>query len=255
MPVVAKRSGTVSKHYEWALRVYSEVCSSRDLSDEEVVKAAFEKLESRYKPSTVAYIWKICKARISGWPKELKHQYSPADVFRPTMAEKDVAAMIRAMGGRPNEDPIKTYLVLSTTYGLRCTELASVQEGDIDLEAGTFFARTAKGGVQRTHLVPEEIRPHLEGARIKPVNVKVVHRAWLLVEQAAGLGHRARYGWHSVRRAVNTALGRSQLNPLVAKKFLRWRDTGMAERYTVLDYSVDREVFNVHPFIKYWRQK
>ena len=256
MPVVSRRSSRVHQHYEWAIKAYVAAGGTKNVGDVGKLEKVFAKLEEKYKPSSVHYIWKVCKAHIEGWPKSVKLAWTKASVSRPVMSDEKVKTLIMSTRRLDNENPLKTYLLLSTIYGLRCCELASARVEDINTEQGTFFARTAKGGVQREHLVPADIMDHLDGAKITPVNEKVVHRSLQVIEALAGVEHQRDYGWHSIRRAINTALGRSpELNPLVAKKFLRWKDAGMSERYTVLDYTVDREVFDVHPFIGYWRTK
>ncbi|GAH73644.1 unnamed protein product, partial [marine sediment metagenome] len=99
-----------------------------------------------------------------------------------------------------------------------------------------------------------EIAPFLERHDFnREYSLFDMYRIYRGIEKRAGLSHVYGAGWHSPRRTLDTIL--VQWDYIRCKIFLRWKLTGdMALAYVTLDpLKVDREVFQVHPFLTFWR--
>jgi len=171
-------------------------------------------------------------------------------------------------GGEADE---AAFVALSTTYGLRRIEMVNLEQRDIRIRDGTIHIATAKHGRERTHLIPPEIIPCLErydfNQQISEFGLFVM---WHRIEYKIGLNHTNQVGWHSIRRTLNTLLLR-RLPEATVMSFLRWKQrtsSHMPFRYSAIRFvgeegvttevvgealDVDNEVFQVHPFIEYWR--
>ncbi|MHA1813648.1 MAG: tyrosine-type recombinase/integrase [Candidatus Thorarchaeota archaeon] len=172
-----------------------------------------------------------------------------ADVNAPVMSADDISKLVSFV----RKDGIAaTYIALSTTYGMRRTELAKVSSADIN--NGTILVHTAKGGRPRTHLIPPEIRPYLD-VDLRPVNEQTLTNMFSRACTAAGVGNTG-YGFHSIRRSLVTELLNAGVPVHMVYDFMRWKISsklGILGVYARPDPArVDEEVFNKHPFLKLW---
>jgi len=172
---------------------------------------------------------------------------------KPALSLDEVREIIRWVKKEGSEDE-KAYFALSTTYGLRRIELARITSSDIDGDYISVF--TAKGGEIRRHLIAPEIAEYIVNYDFKPRSLPWLSTLFRVVMEKSGLGHKAGYGFHSIRRCLVTALSKSGLQPVYIVKFLRW-NTGqgfdMMMQYSQVDEEADRRVFEVHPFLPEWR--
>jgi len=164
------------------------------------------------------------------------------------------------------------YLAIGTIYAPRRIELARIKKKDI--KEDTIRIDTAKKGEKRTHLIPDEIMPYIEAYRPRENNVSALSAMFDRICKK-GLGKRKKgYGWHSFRYALDTllpgALAKADKDITLVGYFLRWsrRDFGrrffgtpmggVYARPEILSadpYFVDKEVFEVHPFLPLWADK
>lgn len=154
-------------------------------------------------------------------------------------------------------DPqINAFLVVSTIYGLRRAEMASIEHGDIDTQ--NILIRTKKGGIQRKHLLPDEIKKYIHAYNWnKHIALSTISTLFHKISKAANLKIGYGTGWHSIRRSLVTELDRISVRESIIDSFLRWKISGtgtMRKRYIHLDdLEVDKSVFKVHPFLPFWR--
>ena len=161
------------------------------------------------------------------------------------------------------------YLVIATIYAPRRIELARIKNRDI--KDNTIHIDTAKKGEKRTHLIPVEIMPYFEAYRPRVNNVRTLSFMFDRVCKK-GLGNKKKgYGWHSFRRTIDTllpgALAKADKPLTLVGYFLRWNRhstgarflgspmAGVYARPEILSsdpFFVDREVFQVHPFLPMW---
>ena len=256
MPVVDRQSPKVQRQYEWAVAAFLRAAGKRPPFTRDEVVEAVGKLEGKYKPSSVANIFRVCKAKIPGWPEDLKYQFEKSSLTRPMATNEHVEKLVRFARLDVCDPRHRAYAFLSTIYGLRCEEISRVDsETDLDWEKGTFFAKTAKHGVQREHLLPQVAETILRGVSLRPVSEQTVGAAYRILENGAGIPHRPRFGWHAIRRALNTELLlEGKVEPFRVKKFLRWKDSDMSQHYAIFGYQADRLVLESHPFLRFWEE-
>jgi len=191
----------------------------------------------------------------------------------PALNPKTIIRMINAVKG--NSEPAeKAFLALSATFALRRVEMLELNQHDIRIRDRTIHIATAKHGRERTHMIPEQIVPALQGydfdTSISEFGLFVL---WYRLESRINLEHINRVGFHSIRRTVITHL-EQKLSPMTVKSFVRHKQrtsSDMTYRYSAVTYvgeeedsvsvagealATDQQVFapGVHPFIDYWRE-
>lgn len=244
--------------------------------DREAVIKYLDRLRKRkYSDGTVNFAFRVIRTLFNrnnlDWPftRGEAPQIREDEVQAPALDPDLIGEMIMTVKtkGTPAE---AAFLSLSTTYGMRRIELIELTTDDVRVEDRTIHIATAKHGRERTHLIPEEILPHLKkhdfGTRMSEFGLLGV---WYRMEYNIGLKHIDQVGFHSVRRTLNTLLLDS-LPEHVVMSFLRWkqRTSGhMPYRYSAQRFvgregittkvvgeakDVDSKVFEVHPFLNYW---
>lgn len=183
---------------------------------------------------------------------------------------KTIQRMILAIKETGGVDE-QAFLSLSTTYGLRRIEMITLDPRDIKLKDRVIHITTAKHGRERSHLIPEEIIPYLSAYDFSQVVSEFgLLCLWYRMESRIALAHIDGVGFHSIRRTLNTLLGK-ELPDVTVKSFLRHKQrtsSDMTYRYSAVtfvgeeedvtelvssDASADSDVFSKHPFLKYWR--
>jgi len=164
------------------------------------------------------------------------------------------------------------YLAIATIYAPRRVELARLKRRDI--KDNTIYIDTAKRGEKRTHLLPDQIMPYIEAYHPKEHDVSSLTAMFQSICNK-GLGEKKDgYGWHSFRRTLDTllpiALAKADKPLTLVGYFLRWsRKTtgarflgtpmgGIYARPEIMSadpFFIDREVFEVHPFLPLWADK
>lgn len=220
---------------------------------------------------TLPVIRKIFRLNNEIWP--LRRGEGPTikegDTYAPALNPEVVEKLILASRLPGTKRMDRALLALSTVYGLRRVEMAQITKKEIDLKNRVLLIRTAKGGRERWHTIPEQI---VDVLRIKwidrtPANVS---STYLRLEKAAKIERMTELGFHSIRRILVRELVEANLPAYVIDNFLRWKRSGgdMQRVYygsTVvgigdkrvelgkLDRETDEAVFKVHPFLNLWR--
>jgi integrase len=240
-------------------------------------------LKEHYKPGTVNFRFRVIRRlfEVNGLPWEYRRGEAPMikqrDEYRPQLPPENIQAMIGAATSGKLLPYEACFLALSTTYGLRRSEIANLQPEDINLKKGSIYVATMKFGRERYHLIPDEIMPYIEAhdfnERFSLATMNVIFKRILRLS-VAPRAKALQVSWHAVRRALWEGLMRSGLDPLAASKFMRWRtassDMAMPARYygnVVVDLSDenkavpvlneakgDLEIFEKHPFLPFWRE-
>jgi hypothetical protein len=188
-------------------------------------------------------------------PKRSAPVVRDEDVEAPAASIEDMVKMIAAAREGKLEPQETAFVALSTTFGPRREDLVRIRAEDV--EDGTIFIDTCKGGSKRIHRIPDEILSFVTqypfDRRYSPNQLSwMYHR----IEYKSGIEYRPGTGWHSPRRRLLTIL--DDYLPLPAVRlFLRWKTKSspdMAVRYYSKELEEnDRDVFAVHPFLPYWR--
>jgi len=215
-----------------------------------------------------AVIEKLYRANHWDWPLQSDDRpETPSEINTPAFTREEVEQLIEK-----RESYLKVerfYLALATIYAPRRIELARLKARDI--KDNTIFIDTAKKGEKRTHLIPDEILPVVEAYRPRENNASSLSAMFDRISKK-GLGEkRPGYGWHSFRRTLDTllpiALAKNDKPLTLVGYFLRWsRKTtgsrflgtpmgGVYARPEIMSsdpYFIDKEVFEVHPFLPMW---
>jgi len=229
--------------------------AARSVADEEKVTLASSIDPSD--PTAMAQLLKLMTTPPVEWPmpKRSAPRVEDKDIVAPILSVEDTEKMITAAREGKLEPPEAAFVALSTTFGLRREELGRVRAEHI--ENGTIFVDTAKGGTARIHHIPEEIMPVIAQYGFDRA-YSLFQLSWHYhrIEFRSGIEPREGTGWHSPRRALDTAL-LDQLPMPAVKLFLRWKTKGSSDmplHYYSKDLGQnDREVFAVHPFLGFWR--
>jgi len=164
------------------------------------------------------------------------------------------------------------YLAVSTTWGCRREEMIRIRKRDYNTDTITIkIAKQKKKTTRVQHIIPSEIKPILLSYHPKLKTATGLSYMFRRILNKAGLGQRKGYGWHSIRRGLETALGwslaRNQLPLSLLADFMGWSKTrkgiafGGAAMVGVYDHpeimagdplALDKLIVNVHPFVKLW---
>lgn len=218
--------------------------------------------------TTFAVLEKLYKANHWDWPLESEDRpEAPLEVSTPAFTGEEVEQLIKNCELYSKGECF--YLAVATIYAPRRIELARIKKRDI--KGNTIYIDTAKKGEKRTHLIPDGIMPYIEAYRPRENNVSTLSLMFDRICQK-GLGEKKQgYGWHSFRRTLDTllpmALAKADKPLTLIGYFLRWsrRSTGARFLGTPMGgvyarpeimssdpFFVDREVFEVHPFLPLW---
>jgi len=213
-------------------------------------------------PTAVAQVLKMLATPPVEWPmpKRSAPVVRDEDVEAPAASVEDMVKMIAAAREGKLETPEAAFVALSTTFGPRREDLARIRAEDV--EDGTIFIDTCKGGRKRTHRIPDEILPFVTQCPFPSAQSDQGYSpnqlSWMYhrIEYKSGVEYRPGTGWHSPRRRLLTILDDCLPLPAV-RLFLRWKTKSspdMAVRYYSKELEEnDRDVFAVHPFLPYWR--
>ena len=234
-----------------------------------------KKTMKKYSDGSKNFVFRVIRTLFSRndieWPfrRGESPQIREDNVTAPALNPKTVIRMIEAVKGNGQPDE-RAFLALSSTYGLRRVEMVELMQKDIRFKDRTIHIATAKHGRERTHIIPEQIIPHLKCYDFDTtVSEFALFTLWYRLEHSIGLQHPERANWHSIRRALNHMLAR-ELTDVTVKSFLRHKQrtsSDMTYRYSAVKFvgeeeetvelaaslfQVDNDVFKIHPFIKYW---
>lgn len=187
------------------------------------------------------------------------------------LAPELVLSTIEAAKDGTLDDQQSVFFALASVYGLRKMEIAAVRPEHLDLKNDTLYVAAAKGGMERYHLLPEEILPQIVVYDFNTVmNVRQMDYVWERIEKRLGFPDVDGLGWHAVRRSLTTLLWEKLPQPKI-QRFLRWsagESSDMSVRYHSIqmvgagqssfhvgdaELDADFEVFEQHPFLPMWR--
>jgi integrase len=262
-----------AKHSPIVVR-FLEECNE-DFSRSSVEKHLNNLRKKGYADGTIKWVFDVIrafyKANNMEWP--FKKGEGPVvremEVFAPALSPDIVKNMIRSARDGVLDEQETAMVALSTVYGLRRTEIASIRSESINYDSQLLFVETAKHGRQRYHLIPDEIIDYLKSYNFRPVSESTVTKVYYRIEKKLGLPRMQEVGWHGIRRILNRLLIDAGLPEFTVMDFLRWkRSTQLmpALYYSVTvvgeekkvelgktDREVDEKVFKVHPFLPFWR--
>ena len=198
-------------------------------------------------------------------------------VFAPSLAPEAISALVdivrckrRPEGDLKPDARHKALLCLSSVWGFRREEMASMVPAFLDTSNGLLFVETAKRGRQRWHILPDFLVPPLQewgfSTPLSPATISSI-----FMDLKAMLAYTEReVGWHSIRRAAIKEAYAFANEPQIYT-FYRWKrsTSNMPLRYASspvvgpgvdvrrdigrADKEVDDLFYAHHPFIQFWR--
>lgn len=193
----------------------------------------------------------------NGWPwtfpmRRIRSEQRP---FQPVLSHDDISQIIRY---RELLSPREiAYLALSSTYGFRRAEMASMSKDNFN--NGKVQVQTLKFGQLRVHGIPKEIKPYLKD--IKPLDPSVLSKMYNHICNRVGVDNPKGAGWHCIRRCVISELLKD-CSPVAVSSFMGWKKPQFMENpfvasvmptYMHLSPSdMEEEVFANHPFLRQW---
>ena len=236
--------------------------------------------EKGYKPGTVNLHFRVIRRLYAvnnkHWP--FKRGEAPVmkqrDEYRPQVSVAIIQGMIEAAKAGRLYPEQRTFLALSTIYGMRRTEMSNVRAKDVNLRKDSLYVATLKGGRERYHLIPPEINPVLAKHDFNvfycPSTMGRMFRRILAMSGYRELKD-VKMGWHAVRRALTMGLVDAGVSVLMLQIFMRWQGgvnegMEMPARYygnvvittgesepVLQEARVDEQIFEKHPFLPFWR--
>lgn len=230
----------------------------------------------KYSDGTIDFAFRVARTLLKrnsiDWPfaRGEGPQIREDSIKAPALDPDIIGEMVQAIkkDGEPDE---KAFLAISTIYGTRRIEMVELSTEDVNIKGRTIHIATVKHGRERTHIIPEEIAPYLELYSFDNKRSEFeLFTLWYRIEYKIGLEHTDQVGWHSIRRTLDTLL-LDHLPDTVVMSFLRWKQrtsSSMPFRYSAQRFvgregtttkvvgkakDVDSKVFEIHPFLEYWK--
>ena len=204
-----------------------------------------------------------------------RYPHTPSAERRVAVTPEWVLRWIAAVRADPLWAADAQLVCMSTLYGLRVGELAALEPGCFDATRARVWLAAEKASVSRWCWWPPAVQPICTPwvRRSRQGCYAALHRT----VEAAGLPAPPGLGWHSIRRALASALDAAGVPPLAISRFLRWavgeRQFGQLPRYTQPTERVgvsgpetgdaddpgspayDPAVWARHPFLAAWQHR
>lgn len=182
------------------------------------------------KPGTVDQVYRTVRAfyrRLGLQPPRVPgHRYDAMDSSRPALSRDAIEVMVQAAKDGRLHPQHAGYLVLSTVYGMRATEIASVRDDDVDREQERIYIRTAKGGRARWTWLPTQAAAYLPDHWPVASEAHVEASFGRIWDVALEADRPRGVAWHSVRRALVRDLREQGVDATDVERFLRWASGG-----------------------------
>lgn len=219
-----------------------------------------------------SHLQKLTEANKWDWPFTVDDRPVARDKsFQPACTPGDIETLIRAREAYTNQELF--YLAISTTWGRRREEMVKIRR--TDLSETSIRIQTAKqrhGPSSTEKLIPEEIRDILLSYQPNITAVSTLSFLFARLLEKAELGQRKGWGFHSIRRTLETAiqwkLAENELPLSLVGDYMSWSKTrastafggapmaGVYTHHEVMlsgDFAVDRIILPIHPFLPLWR--
>lgn len=203
-------------------------------------------------------------------------RYDPRDAHRPALARDAIRAAVEAARAGDLTARQASLLCLSSTYGMRASELAAVETADLDWAGERIYIRATHGSPPRWMWLPTALRPWLPETW-GPCGEDAVWPIFAAIWDTIGLAERARRtSWHAIRRALARDMREDGIPVEAIGRFFRWADGGMrgpgrmVEHYSHPTHEVglagerparledqarrefDRDCWDRHPYLAWW---
>ncbi len=240
---------------------YLDYVGDGDWRDRDILRKYLQKLKSQSKSqSHINYIIRgpigaIFRAHGLRIPVKLprvkiaRFDYSDRIAF----SVEDVVKLIKTAIASGNKQ-WQSMMAISTTYGIRASEIRSIRKEDVHPIKKTLVVHTLKFGFKREHIVPLEVQPYILNYDYPPLSMSGMYLIFQDIAKAAGITMVRRKVYHAIRHRLVTELRHTGKHRAIAiSVFFGWTEGGMVDDYaTPYQPDIDEEIFAKHPFLKHW---
>lgn len=231
----AKGKKKLTPYSTWAAR-FVEYAGSGPLT-KELVQRFLEERTNGMKSGSRRFVFGVIRTLFNvnelPWPFRTGEGPQIAhDVKAPELDFRIIEAIIKAAReGRLNSEEA-CVVALLTTYGLSTAEISELTKESLQAD---FLEFSPTGGFPRLFLIPEEIRPYLEGwgfdTRLTENKVRAI---WRSIEEKSGIQHYHGTSYHFIRRNL-------------MKIFLRRLRATQGK-------GIDEVILRFHPLLPMWKE-
>jgi len=267
--------GTISSYLDTGRRFLSGLDGDREPTDSDFRRYFTRRREQGISERTLQkeffHLKKLALANKWPWPFTADDTPYPEEVAQlPFLEQAEVEQLIKARARLSKAE--RFYLAVATTWIVRREELRRIKKRDYDEDS--IILHTAKHGKMAKHLIPDCLKPVFADYRAKehsPVALSIMFKR---ICEKAGLEHKPRTGWHSIRYTLTTLLKEVYLpqnkqSPSLLDDYAHWKvkaggryaGGNMTEYYRrpELVYKdpsdIDRIIYSIHPFLPLWEKK
>ena len=209
-------------------------------------------------------------AEANDWPWDFIKEDTPVSktkAFAPSHSIDDIKKIIASRDLLTKAE--RFYLACSTTWGCRREELSKIIKRDYNTEV--FTIHIAKRGVDMDHVIPDVLKPVFEAYHPDGIRTESLSEMYHRICEKTGVPHPAGWGWHSIRRMVETALAQSLaangLQESWSSSYIGWSQESTGRKYlnsamaghythtsetTVDPWWQEKLIISAHPFLHLW---
>lgn len=250
-------SSTIENTEAQAIRFLSQIGAKEEYTRDDILRFVNAMVQQGYRRRSINTILtnvrRLFHANSLKWPVDRRDLYLGQDESEPTtpvLSDDDIAKIIS--GAKGARFPDLQLTMLSTIYGFRNTELARIISAGCNGIA--LEVKTAKHGRTRNHKIHPELSKALT-FKAHEMGTDAVHKAFDRIMTRYNRKPQTREGWHSVRRSLATGLARQGVTEYTIFWFFGWHKNSMPFVYFHPQAKdIDREVYQLHPFLPLWLQ-
>lgn len=270
-----RAAGTIYTYLETGANFLTGLDKDREPTDSDFRRYFIRRREQGISERTLRkeffHLKKLALANNWVWPFTADDTpYPEEEPYAPTLLPMQVEQLIRARAKLSRAE--RFFLAIATTWVVRREELCRIKKRDYD--ESTILIRTAKHGRPVKHLIPDCLKPIFTDYRPKEHTPAALTIMYGRICSKAGLKHEKGYGFHSIRRTLNTMLAallpKNSLDPAMLADYAGWSRKSLGSLYggaamvgvyrhpEILDtdpYGTDRVIYSVHPFLPLWENK
>lgn len=267
LTALSRKSPDTQRTYKSILNYYLNF-TSKPLEYTNVINFLNHLEGAGYSQSSLSVTFSVLKFFFKVYNTPFDNTNSPKiDIYKqnhPVLTTETIQQMISIIkeNGTPQQ---KAFLSVSTTFGLRNSELCGISQKDnIKQENNNYylFVNTKKGGFPRWHLIPQNIQTYIKDYLfifISKLQGNLIFKYICSLIDLTGK-EREGFGWHAIRRALIRELYMQGFSEYELNIFFRYGSakTSIINRYSRMErddpklFEIDMKIFEKHPFLKWW---
>lgn len=270
-----RAAGTIYTYLETGGNFLAGLGEDREPTDSDFRRYFIRRREQGISERTLRkeffHLKKLALANNWVWPFTADDTPYPEDEeYAPALLPEQVEQLIKARAKLSKAE--RFFLAVATTWVVRREELSRIKKRDYNED--TITIHTAKHGRRVKHLIPDCLHQVFADYRPKEHTPGALTIMYGRICLKTGLKHEKGYGFHSIRRTLNTMLAallpKNSLDPALLADYAGWSKKSLGPLYggaamvgvyrhpEILDtdpYGGDRVIYSIHPFLPLWGPK